>query len=316
MSMKLSITKKPILNPKHVIGLLMLVVLAISISENFINQGGKAWKEVIASDGRGYYAYLPSVFVYHEIGFDSVVVREREVYPSVQASNFLVEINGRFVNKYFIGVALMMAPFFITGTIISIITGIPPDGYNGSYQFMASLSALFYLFLGLVFLWKILNLYRFSDRIINIVLLLILFATNLLIYTVAAPAMSHVYSFSVIAGFIYFSALYFQKQVRGHVFLAIVFISLVILIRPVNALVLLLLPALAHSFRDLINCVRSFFRSGWSYVYPCGGMRKRVISCFGVTKGRVFILLIHDSSMFFLVFKKVFLFTPLLVCWL
>jgi len=252
--------------------LLMLVVLAISVYENFISQGGRAWKEVIASDGRGYYAYLPTVFIYHEIGFDSIVKREKEVYPSVQAANFIVGAEGRYVNKYFIGVALLMAPFFLAGSFISNISGIAADGYNSIYQLMASLSALFYLFLGLVFLRKLLRLYRIKDGIVNLVLVLILFATNLLIYTVAAPAMSHVYSFAALAGFMYFAARYFREEGRGNTFLAVLFLSIVVLIRPVNALVILFLPALAPNFSRFISSFKIFFSSGWSYIFLMAGM--------------------------------------------
>jgi len=251
---------------------MMLVVLSISLYENFICSEGKGWKEVVASDGRGYYAYLPSVFVYNKIGFEEVIKREKQVYPSVQAANFIVEADGKAVNKYFLGVALMMAPFFLMGTIISLVAGVPPDGFSSIYQFMASLSALFYLFMGLMFLQKLLKLYRFKNWIISLVLILVLFATNLLIYTVAAPAMSHVYSFAAVAGFMFFSARYFKSEGKGNALLSVLFLTLVVLIRPVNAIVVLLLPMLAPDFSGFIHTLKSFFRSRWSYLILVAGI--------------------------------------------
>ena len=272
MISRLNPNKTRFFNPANIIWMMVLVVLAISLWENFICSKDKGWKEVIASDGRGYYAYLPSVFVYSEIGFDSIIQREKEVYPSVQAANFIVDVDGEPVNKYFIGVALMMAPFFLIGTIISLATGVPPDGFSSIYQFMASLSALFYLFIGLVFLQKLLKLYRFQNWIISLVLILILFATNLLVYTVAAPAMSHVYSFAVVAGFMFFSAGYFKYQGKRDVLMSVLFLALVVLIRPLNAIVVLLLPMLAPDYRSFIHSVKLFIRSGWSYVFLVVGI--------------------------------------------
>jgi hypothetical protein len=269
---RLNLKTNRFINPTIIIWLMMLAVLAISVYENFITQDGNSWKEVIASDGRGYYAYLPSVFVYSEVGFDSVVMREKEVYPSVQAANFIVEVDGKLVNKYFIGVALLMSPFFLMGTVISLVVGLPPNGFNSIYQLMSSLSALFYLFLGLAFLQKLLKLFCFKQWIINIVLLLVLFATNLLIYTVAAPAMSHVYSFAAIAGFMFSSARYLAKQGRGDALLAVLFLALIVLIRPINAVVVLLLPMLAHDFRSFVYSLKTFFSSGWSYLILMAGI--------------------------------------------
>ena len=245
----------------------MVFVLAISVYENYLSQGGGTWKEVIASDGRGYYAYLPSVFVYSEISFEKVVERENEVYPSVQAANFITEADGKPVNKYFLGVAILMMPFFLLGTLFSLLFGVSPDGYNGIYQFMISISALFYLFVGLNFVRKLLNLFKFERYIISFVLVLILFGTNLLSYTVAAPAMSHVYSFAAIAGFMYFAANYFCKLNKRSALLAVITLALVVLLRPINGIVVFFLPVLAPGFNQFVKAFKRFFSSGWSYLF-------------------------------------------------
>jgi hypothetical protein len=255
------------IGPRNFIWVMMVFVLAISVYENFLSQGCKAWKEVIASDGRGYYAYLPSVFVYSEIGFEKVIEREKEVYPSVQAASFITEADGKPVNKYFMGVALLMMPFFLLGTLLSLLFGISADGFNGIYQFMASISALFYLFVGLNFIRRLLILFKFKRFIVSLVLMLILFGTNLLSYTVAASAMSHVYSFAAIAGFMYFAASYFRQPHKHNAFLTVMFLALIVLIRPINGIVVFLLPVLAPDFGRFSETIRGFFRSRWSYLF-------------------------------------------------
>ncbi len=251
---------------------MMVFVLAISVYENFLSQGCNAWKEVVASDGRGYYAYLPAVFVYSEIGFEKVIEREKEVYPSVQAASFITEAGGKPVNKYFLGVAILMMPFYLLGTLLSLLFGFSPDGYNSIYQFMASISALFYLFVGLNFIRKLLNLFKFQRYIINLVLVLILFGTNLLSYTVSAPAMSHVYSFAAIAGFMYFAASYFLKLNKHCAFLTVMFLALIVLIRPINGVVVFILPVLAPGFSRFLETIRGFFSLGRSYLFMLTGI--------------------------------------------
>jgi hypothetical protein len=50
------------------------------------------------------------------------------------------------------------------------------------------------------------------------------------------------------------------------------FLALIVLIRPVNAVVVLLLPMLAPDFRGFVNSLKSFFRSGWSYLFLVAGI--------------------------------------------
>jgi hypothetical protein len=272
MIMQLTSKISRFFDPQKVIWVMVFFVLLISVYENFVIRPESGWKEVIASDGRGYYAYLPSVFVYGEIGFENVVQREKEIYPGVKAASFIVDCEGHAVNKYFLGVALLMAPFFLLGSLLSVIFGMSPDGYNSIYQFMASVSALFYLFVGLVFLRKLLKLFQFNKTIIIWVLMLVVFATHLLIYTVAAPAMSHTYSFAAVAGFICFAASYFRDKKKLSVFFSLVFLALIVLIRPVNGIVILLLPFLAKDNKQFIDATKSFFKSRTSSVFILVGI--------------------------------------------
>ncbi len=94
--------------PKSLSGLSIwisiVLITFIVVSENFNPKSGNVWKEVIESDGRGYYAYLPSFFLYGEYNFNSVISREYLEYPAVKAGDFIIEVNGKKIDKYFAGV--------------------------------------------------------------------------------------------------------------------------------------------------------------------------------------------------------------------
>jgi len=259
-------------NPRIVVCIIMLITTAVTFRENYTGKSQEMWKPVIASDGRGYYAYLPSLFIYGETGFEQVLERESKVYPLVQAGIFMSEANGQPVNKYFLGVALLMLPFFLLATVFSLLSGMPADGYNSIYQLMISVAALFYLWAGLTFIRKLLKIHGFGNRVINLTLVVILFATNLLHYTVAAPSMSHVYSFFAIAGLIYFGTEYFRRPRPGIALSTVLMFSLTILIRPLNGVIIILLPGLAPSLRRFADVTKMFFRQPLSYLFILAGL--------------------------------------------
>ncbi|HOI87852.1 MAG TPA: hypothetical protein PLV51_08335, partial [Lentimicrobium sp.] len=48
------------------IGLIMAIMVYVSSN---INWGDNRWKGILESDAKGYYAYLPAVFIYHDLNF-------------------------------------------------------------------------------------------------------------------------------------------------------------------------------------------------------------------------------------------------------
>ena len=49
------------------IALLAVIVLAFTVKYRFIGEDGEAYKRAIDGDAKGYYAYLPAVFIYHDL---------------------------------------------------------------------------------------------------------------------------------------------------------------------------------------------------------------------------------------------------------
>lgn len=209
------------------------------------------WNRCISSDGKGYYAYLPALFIYHDLQYKFVDHYEEQYYQTENRVNFTNTFHDKKVNKYWIGTALLMSPFFSIAHILALILNYPSDGYSFIYQTLIAIGACFYLLIGLFFMRKLLQLFAFKELEIFITLFAIVFATNLFYYTVAEPSMSHVYSMAAIAAFAYFTKSFFISKKTKYLKLAILILGVVILIRPSNAIVIFAMPFLAGSLNNL-----------------------------------------------------------------
>ena len=58
---------KSLLTPKIVLLCLFSFVLAFFISNRLFRGDPAGWKQVISSDGRGYYAYLPALLIDNDL---------------------------------------------------------------------------------------------------------------------------------------------------------------------------------------------------------------------------------------------------------
>ena len=161
-------------------------------------------------DPQGYYAYLPTLFIDKTLEVkDPYQYDTHRDYLQYPAFNLYPQTQ-KYLNKYPPGVAILWLPGYLLATLISKLTHLPINGYNYIYQFFAGLSGVFYLSLGLLFLYK--TLLQFVSRKTSILTLAILFfSTNLFYYSFFEPAMSHVYSFFSISLFIFLTQLWHKK---------------------------------------------------------------------------------------------------------
>ena len=163
------------------------------------------------------------------------------------------------INVHTVGVSLLLLPFFLIGYVSAMIFGFEVNGVSEPFQKMISIGALFYALAGLFFIRRLLLKLSIRDGIIAIILPLIFFGTNLLNYALNEPAMSHVYSFFLIAAFLYYSYSVFNSGERKYFILAALFLGLVVLVRPVNAVVILFVPFWSNSFKGFIGKMRHIF---------------------------------------------------------
>jgi len=212
------------------------------------------WDRVIVSDGKGYYAYLTALFIYNDTDYGFIDKYESAYYPASRQlyKDYRFETGNGIVNKYFPGPAILWLPFFAIGHASAYLFGYQPDGYSFPYQMAIAFAALFYFWLGLLILRKILRFYSDDENAIAWSLLATGLATNLVYYTVNAGCQVHVYNFFLLNGFIY-STLEACKRGKLSGFASAAFLlGMVIISRPQNGIIVLALPFLCGSRESLV----------------------------------------------------------------
>ncbi|MEN8928646.1 MAG: hypothetical protein ABF242_06785 [Flavobacteriales bacterium] len=209
---------------------------------------GKGYSRIIASDGVGYYYYLPNTLLSKTIGNQTPDKR------------FFNEVNEKGVNKYYVGTAVAMSPFFMLGHMIAISNGDELTGFSAAYHKSISLAGLFYLLGGLLFFRAFLRQYQLKEWVISATLLLLFFGTNLLAYAVLMPSMSHIYSFFFVSGFLFFAKRFSSTNKSSDLYLGMAFLAMIILIRPLNGIIIFALPFLAGSWVALKELFLAIFK--------------------------------------------------------
>jgi hypothetical protein len=223
----------------------LLIIICAWYGKNLDTWGSN---KVIQNDVIMYYAYLPATFIFHDLTFDfsTKLPADFEGQIWLQTSP-----TGKPILRMTMGMAILWIPFFLIAHATAHILGVSTLGYSWPYSFSIFVATLFYLFIGLFFLRKI--LLRFvSDITVAVTLVLLVLATNLMFYVISEPGMTHVYNFALISAFIYFSLKWVEKpELKSTIILGLL-AGIIVLIRPVNILVGLF-PALIGitSFKQL-----------------------------------------------------------------
>ncbi|MCX6240829.1 MAG: hypothetical protein NTX43_03340 [Bacteroidetes bacterium] len=217
----------------------------------------KPWDRVINSDGKAYYAYLPAIFIHQDLQYRFVENYEYVYYPRDKSSfkEFRMKAGDGVVNKTFPGMAVVWAPFFLFAHFVAYLELYPADGYSPPYQYMIALASLFFLWLGARTLMRLLIKFGSSEKNAAFISAVIALGTNLVYYTITEGSMTHVYSFALITSFLL--AIYnLTHTVKTKWFgISIFILALIILIRPTNALVILLIPFVTGSRQRLTNTI-------------------------------------------------------------
>lgn len=245
-------------------GRFIIPIIIVACLFAVLNQkwGKNHWKYTIISDGKGYYAYLPAVFIHGDLNLafhDSI---EKKYYDDHTKYEYRVPIHGVIINKYFAGVSVMQMPFFLIAHTITNITDGDADGYSKWYPRLMSLGALFWLAVGLIYLRKFLRLHKFRDELIALILFIFVFGTNLFYYTVTEPMMSHLYSFALVSVFLYYGKRWIETKSLRDANLTLLTLGMIVLVRPVNLLAALWLIYEADGIGNLIRLKTDYLRNG------------------------------------------------------
>lgn len=205
-------------------------------------------KTTIKSDAAGYYDYLPSLFIHHDlVRKDNPGPSDLALYSRIDSLDFYKDYGEFKVNKYACGTAVLQLPFFALAGLTNSLEGNFNDGYQKPFQRAVFFAAIFYLFLSAFFLRKILKLYDIKRNVIIFSQFLLVFATPVTNYANYDAGFSHIYSLFAVTAFIYFTRSFFKKYDKDRFILACIFYGLVILLRQINFLIIFFVPFLAGS---------------------------------------------------------------------
>ena len=241
------------------LSLVAMTIILFWVFTNIRVGPGGWWRDTIHNDAKGYYAYLPAVFIYNDLNFNFFTYADSALQLSKSPCDYRLIQHDKHVNKYYSGVAVAQMPFFFAAHGYALADPeARADGYSYPYIYGICLAAIFYAILGLYLLNKILLLYNISlaNRIIT--LWVTLFGTNLFQYTVGEPGMSHVYSFAFVALFVYHVLLWLQSYRFKNLVVASIALGMIMLIRPVNVMVVMFLPFLADSLQNFIAAAKQW----------------------------------------------------------
>jgi hypothetical protein len=202
----------------------------------------------IWSDGLGYYSYLPSYLIYHDLSQESLYEPSRRYgYPSRgldfdPGEGFIRHaVTGRYLIKYPLGTAVLEFPFFLAAHLLAPFLGAVSDGFSLPYQVAVVAAATTYMLLGLIFLLKVLSDY-FPPRVVLATLLSLFLGTSLLAYGAIELSLSHVYSFFLISLLLLLIPRWTADSSWKNSFFLGLLGGLIPLVRNTNVLCLLILP--------------------------------------------------------------------------
>ena len=212
----------------------IVVTLFLAFNKHSKSQNYSYQSELWA-DKAGYYVYLPLAFKY------SFNANELPDSIEVKTGNgFKVDLNdNKLKTKYSCGVAILQTPFYLLADALAEPLGFKANGFSKIYNWSINIAAVFYLFLGMFYLKKYL-LFSFKESVVYLALLALFLATNLYYYAIDETGMSHVYSFSLFAIYLYLlQSTRFLKNINfWKVLIFGIITGMIILIRPTNILFL------------------------------------------------------------------------------
>ena len=184
-----------------------LIIVATLLQYRVVNSdvsAGKPPLKVTEWDAFGYYVYLPSFFIYHdfkELKWLDSIDKKYHVTGGDGYQAQKVE-NGNYVFKYLGGVAIMELPLFFIGDAAARQSGYPRDGFSPPYQYALGFGVIFYCFIAVLLLRKVL-LYYFTDTTVFVTLIMVCLATNFIQYAAVDNGQSHGYIFLLYALVLY-----------------------------------------------------------------------------------------------------------------
>jgi hypothetical protein len=245
--------------PELAIGLLLLFFVYQFVWSKDHWQTG-----VLSTDGRGYYSYLPAFIIYQDLTFQKSNAAVEEQFGNEMSHHcILKDKNGRTFNKTFPGVALMQTPLFLLSLVVARLFGFSINGFSEPFLIGVQLSAVFAAIFGFFAVRKTLELMGLSVKKSVFIAFLAILATNVFYYATAVPSLGHIYSFALMSFIVYTTKKMGVTLNSKYLYQIVFLLALLLLIRPTNGIVVLLIPFILGSKEVILNLYNQL-KKRWS----------------------------------------------------
>jgi hypothetical protein len=193
----------------------------------------------IRSDGLGYYAYLSTIFIDHDLSFRAALANNPGgVHREWEYGIGHYPVTGKMFDSFYPDTALLGTPFFLITHLFAKLFHSSRTGYSTPYQVANIASGIFSLGIGMLALYAMLRR-RPEPVTAFMTLFLVVFATNVFHYATYDASFGHIYSFVVIAIYALVLDCYRDSPPGKDIFCVIalgVLMGLIILTRSTNAI--------------------------------------------------------------------------------
>ncbi len=227
--------------PKISLSFVTLIIIMIAYTSLRVTNPQKNY---MCFDNFGYYMYLPSLFINNDLGISdkSYLEKINNQYDNTPTYYQFEPVKGQWIIRFFMGISVMMLPFFFIGHLIALLTAFPADGFSLPYHWSLMMGGLFYTLIGMFFFRKVL-LHFFNDRVTSLLMILIYFGSILFFFAVYGNDVPHVYIFTLYSIILWLTIRWHEKQkLKYAVFLGLI-IGLTLLVRP-SELICVFIPLL------------------------------------------------------------------------
>lgn len=212
----------------------------------------------------GHHAYLPLIFnkgtlVTHDLSYFETIQQQYHNSPTLY--QFVLLENGNFMIKYTSGWALLMLPFYCIAEVWASLGNYPKDGFSFPYQAMTAIGAFCY-FAWSVFILRKLLLKFFSDRLAALLIVLVIFGTNVFFMEYASLGISHSLEFFLISLMLLLTVQFHENITLGKGIQLGLVIGLIALVRPPDVITALIpLGWNARQYGGFFKKIAYFFKT-------------------------------------------------------
>lgn len=216
----------------------------------------------VMSDGSGYYAYLPQWFTFHTDKFQFADSIGKSYYRTrfVEFAGYPPSA-GEHYNKYYPGSAICLTPFYLAGQVHASVSGHVNDGFSWPYLLWCNIGMIFFALFGAYALFRLSELYKLKPVISYLLVLVVLFGTNVCYYTTVEIPFSHVFCFAINTWILLLAKRWSTSEKSKHFYGLCLLLGLTVIIRPTNVFIILTIPFLFPSFRSFWSKVVELFRT-------------------------------------------------------